>query len=425
MLSYRLVCVICGQPWSPADGPIFDGCPRCGQQGRMGNFTVELDLDSLRSESGDWRQLVDESAPGLWRWGKLLPVDPGSRISLGEGQTPLIRLERLGDSIGLHNLYVKDESRGPTWSYKDRLCTVAVSKAVEEKAEIITVSSTGNHGAATAAYAARSGRPCVVFTTVSVPDVMKTLMQSFGAAVVALESAWDRWRLMRQMVKNYGWYPASGYQFPPIGSNPFGIEGYKTIAWETWQQLGQVPDWVVVPTCYGDGLMGIWKGWRELRDLGMIDKTPAMIAAEVYGSLAETLSRHLDDPVEVEIGPSPAFSINTPIGTHQSLLALRESRGTAEPVKDVDLIALQKKLAREEGLYAEAAAVAAVAAVERLRTAGKIKPDEVVVIILTSSGLKDPQATAASLPPVPKINPDVEELKKALRDTYGVTISLS
>lgn len=387
----------------------------------MCNYSVRLETDDLRARVGDGAALREAGAQGLWSWGRFLPVQPASRVSLGEGNTPLVHLKRFGERIGVPNLYAKDESRNPTWSYKDRHCAVAVSKGLESGAQVIVASSTGNHGAAAAAYAARAGIPCVIFTTTSVPDVMKTLMQSYGAYVLALESANDRWRLMAQTVQERGWYPVSGFRYPPIGSNPFGIEGYKTISFETWEQLGAVPDWVSVPTCYGDGLSGIWKGWRELRELGLIERAPRMLAAEVYGSLEATLRRGAPDPVQVEASPTPAFSINTTVGTHQSLLAVRESGGLPVHCPD-DLIALQRELASDEGIYAEASSVITLAGIRRLRREGHLAENETAVAVLTSTGLKDPNATAQALPEVPVVAPDMKELSNALRDAYGAKL---
>src|SRR3989449_7745829 len=157
----------------------------------------------------------DQLAPGhgprgLWRWSALMPVRADRPVTLGEGATPLIHLERLGRRLGLSRLYAKDEGQNPTWSYKDRLCSVAVTHAVETGARVITVSSTGNHGAATAAYAARAGLPCVIFTLASVPDTMKTLMQAYGAAVVACPTSESRWALLRRGIHRLCRTPTSG-----------------------------------------------------------------------------------------------------------------------------------------------------------------------------------------------------------------------
>src|SRR2546425_6012524 len=160
---------------------LFTGCPRCRAQGVAVNLTVEYDLTPL---AGVTPEMFGTATRGLWRFRPLLPVRPANPVSLGEGATPLVHLERLGRRLGLPRLYAKDESQNPTWSYKDRLCATAVTHAVETGARVITISSTGNHRASTAAYAARAGLPCVIFTLASVPETMKTLMQAYGAAVV-------------------------------------------------------------------------------------------------------------------------------------------------------------------------------------------------------------------------------------------------
>src|SRR5207249_1441686 len=153
-------------------------------------------------------------------------------------------------------LYAKDESQNPTWSYKDRLCATAVTHAVETGARVITISSTGDHGASTAAYAARAGLPCVIFTLASVPETMKTLMQAYGAAVVACPSSESRWDLMRQGIERFGWYPTSGFVTPPVGSNPWGVEGYKTIAYELAEDLGwTAPDVVAGVRLTDEGVL--------------------------------------------------------------------------------------------------------------------------------------------------------------------------
>jgi threonine synthase len=154
---------------------MFGGCPCCARQGLAVNLTVDLDLGPL---AGVTRDTFGRAPDRLWRFRSLLPVRPARPVTLGEGATPLVHLERLGARLGLPRLYAKDESQNPTWSYKDRLCAVAVAHALAVGARVITISSTGNHGASTAAYAARAGLPCVIFTVASVPEPMKTLMQA-------------------------------------------------------------------------------------------------------------------------------------------------------------------------------------------------------------------------------------------------------
>ena len=400
---------------------LFAGCPRCRAEGVAVNLSVEYDLAPL---AGVTLETLGTGVRGLWRFAPLLPVQTTRAVSLGEGATPLVHLERLGRRLGLPRLFAKNESQNPTWSYKDRLCSTAVTHAVEIGARVITIASTGNHGASTAAYAARAGLPCVIFTLASVPETMKTLMQAYGAAVVACPTPDSRWHLMRQAVERFGWYPTSGFITPPVGSNPWGVEGYKTIAYEIAEELaGAAPDVVVVPSAYSDGLYGIWKGWTELQTLGLVKHTPRMIAAEPYGPLAAALERGLQAPEPVPTpSPSVAFSIATPYGTWQGLAALRESGGTGVPLTDEGVLEAQRALALEEGLYVEPSSAASLTAVMQMLGRGVLDPQQTIVVVLTSGGLKDPAASRTWLPPVPAVDGDIHQLLAVLREAYGLAL---
>jgi threonine synthase len=395
----------------------FAGCARCRQAGVAVNLSVRLDLSPLAGLRPD--ELP--SAPrGLWRYRAVLPVAAGHAISLGEGATPLVPLERLGARLGLPRLFAKDESRNPTWSYKDRLCAVAVSHAVATGARVVTISSTGNHGASTAAYAARAGLPCVIFTLASVPETMKTLMQAYGAAVVACPTSESRWQLMREGVERLGWYPTSGFVMPPIGSNPYGIEGYKTIAWEIAEDLGwTAPGAVVVPSAYSDGLYGIWKGWTELQSLGLVKDLPRMVAAEPFGPLAGALEGGLEAPEPVAGGASVAFSVASRYGTWLGLAALRHSAGEAVRVTDEGILEAQRALGREEGIFVEPSSATALTAVMQLAARQALDPEQPVVVVLTSGGLKDPAASRTWLPAVPEAPADLDGVLRVLREQYG------
>src|SRR5262252_3699362 len=413
---------------------LFAGCPRCRVEGVAVNLTVEYDLTPLGGVTADSfaparsgasaRASGALAAHGLWRFRRLLPVRSTSPISLGEGATPLVHLERLGRRLGLPRLYAKDESQNPTWSYKDRLCSLAVSHAVATGARVITISSTGNHGASTAAYAARAGLPCVIFTVDSVPDTMKTLMQAYGAAVVACPTSESRWTLMRQGIERFGWYPTSGFVAPPVGSNPWGVEGYKTIAYEIAEDLGwAAPDVVVVPSAYSDGLYGIWKGWRELQALGFVKHAPRMIAAEPFGPLAHALERELAAPEMVAAPvPSVAFSIASRYGTWQGLAALRDSGGAGVRLTDEGIFEAQRALAREEGLYVEPSSAGALTAVMQLAARKALDPEQTIVVVLTSGGLKDTGATRTWLPPVPVADGDLDRVLAVLHEAYGLSL---
>src|SRR5678816_721838 len=414
-----LECLRCRAVYD--DQRLFTGCPRCARESVNVNLSVVLDHAAL----GPITPASFPATPrSLWRFRQLLPLGHADPISLGEGATPLVHLERLGRRLGLPRLYAKDESQNPTWSYKDRLCSLAVTHAVATGARVITISSTGNHGASTAAYAARAGLPCVIFTVASVPDTMKTLMQAYGAAVVECPTSEARWALMRQGIERLGWYPTSGFMIPPVGSNPWGIEGYKTIAYEVAEDLGwTAPDVVVVPSSYSDGLHGTWKGWTEMQTLGLVKTAPRMIAAEPFGPLAHALERELEAPEMVEApAPSVAFSIASRYGTWQGLAALRESGGAGVRLTDEGVFEAQRALAREEGLFVEPSSAASMTAVMQLAARKALDPAQTIVIILTSGGLKDPGASRTWLPPVPAAGGDFDRLLTVLREAYGLAL---
>jgi threonine synthase len=323
-------------------------------------------------------------------------------------------LTDLSDRVGAR-VVIKDESRNPTWSWKDRLAAVAVTRAMERGSDTIVVATTGNHGAAAAAYAAAAGLSCVALTLASVPETMKTLMQVYGADVVALPAPADRWHLMRELVRTRGWEPVSGYCDPPIGSNPFGVDGYKTIAYEIFEQLAAVPEVVVVPAAYGDGLAGILRGFEDLLALGLTDRTPRMVAVDPLGAYRAAAEAGI--LVRVPAGGSVAFSIATTIGTAQGLSAVQRSDGTAVATGDDErLLAAQAGLASSAGLYLENASVAGVVAVNDLAVSGSLPAGGTVVVLGTSTGLKDVGATASQLPAVPVIEPDVAALDRALKE---------
>jgi threonine synthase len=334
---------------------------------------------------------------GLWRYGDLLPVNTAEGISLGEGGSPLHRLERAGRGIGVNHLFGKDETRNPTWSFKDRLACLAVSSAKKMGAKVIVSSSSGNAGAAAAAYAAKAGLPCVIFTFKGTTGPMLTQMRAYGATVVACEDKADRWVLMEHAVRTYGWFPTSPFFGPVVGSNPYGIEGYKTLAYEIAEQMDwNVPDWCVLPVCYGDALLGMWRGFEDMVAFGWTDRMPRMVAAEVYGSIGAALADGSDIPPDVRKNyETVAVSIGATRGTYQALDIVRRSGGTALTIGNDEMMRWQQTLANSEGLFIEPSSAAGLAAVEQLARAGRIGAQDSVVSLLTASGLKDPGTTAS------------------------------
>jgi threonine synthase len=233
-----------------------------------------------------------------------------------------------------------------------------------------------------------------------------------------VENKADRWTLMRHAIEHFGWFPTSPFFGPVVGSNPYGIEGYKTLAYEVVEQMDwQVPDVCALPVCYGDALIGMWRGFADLLALGWIERLPRMVAAEMYDSLGTALREGGDAPPDM---PAPhatvAKSTSATRSTYQALAAIRASGGTAVTVGNDAIMAWQGELARAEGHYVEPASAAAVAAVAALRKQGGIRPGESVVALLTAGGLKDPDATASVLGEAVTVPGDPDMAFRRLRE---------
>lgn len=409
-------CVRCGAEYSIAD-QLF-GCPACAA-------TVPANLEIVYAEAptdgAAHRRLWETRAPGVWRYAEMLPVPSArSQVSMGEGGTPLIACERAGTAVGLPHLALKHESTNPTWSFKDRLAALAVSWAKAVGAPGVAASSSGNAGAAVAAYAARAGLPCIIFTTRAFPGTMQRLMRSYGAMVVATPTGPDRWTLNRAVAREWGWLPVSNITNPPVGSHPVGIEGYKTIAYEIAQDRGwRAPDAMIVPVGYGDAMAGIWRGFNDLHALGLIDHLPRMIAAETFGSLERALATDAPGPVETGGSGSSAFSVAVPRGTYQALRAVRESGGTAVAVSDAEAWQARQDLARTEGVLVELSSALPLAAARKLAARGDLRADDQVVLLVTSSGVKDLEMDATVADELPLVEPDLPHLRATLRERFG------
>src|SRR3981081_2883531 len=407
-----LVCVRCSARY-PIDR-FAEDCPACRQARAPANLTVAY--DSPPGE-GAIRHAPARRPASMWRWESFLPAAAADAVSLGEGNTPLLE----APALGLGDVWIKDESRNPTWSFKDRLASAALTMARRFGAKVIASSSSGNAGAAAAAYAAKAGLPCVVFTFLGASPPLLARRRADGAMVVVVEDKADRWRLQTAGVRELGWYPTSAFFGPVVGSNPYGMEGYKTIAFEIAEAFDwEVPDWCVLPVCYGDALFGMWKGFEELKALGWIDRTPRLVAAEVSGSITAAMaSGEPMPPDRPRNAPSIATSIGASQGTVQALEVLRRSDGAAVTVEDDELARWVVTLGAREGIWAEPSSVAPFAAIEVLRASGVIAPGDRAVALLTASGLKDTSVIETALPPAPVVRGGLPEVMKALHDVYG------
>lgn len=419
MRARALACIRCGAEY-PADDA-FKGCERCRDEGVAVNLKVVYDE---AEQLAALRALVRTDNPrSMWDYRSLLPVDDEHIVTLGEGGTPLLHLPRLGAKLGIPNLWVKDESRNPAGSFKDRLGAAAVSAAKQLGRKVVVGSSSGNAGAAVAALAARAGMPCVMFTTQKFPLAMKTGMGVYGSYLFAAPSVADRWSLMETGVDKYGWFPVTVYSWPFFGSNAYAIEGYKTIGYEIADQSEALPDHIVFPVGAGDAFSGAYRGLAEYAAAGIIERVPTMHAAEVFGPLERTLESGGDvvEPVDTQGRTSVAVSVGSNLSTYQALDVLRRTGGRARSASDEELLAMQRELAELEGLWVETSSVLSIAVLPKLIAHGAIDPDSRIVAVLTSHGLKDPETTAAALPEIPSVSADFADVERALEEIYDYT----
>lgn len=403
-LATGLRCVFCRAEFPL--GPMFEGCPRCATATFASSVTPTYTYDRCTALRGD--------GPGIWRYRALLPVlDPAREVSLGEGNTPLVSLPWLAAELDAEEVWIKDESRNPTWSFKDRNAAVTISKAMELGASRVIASTSGNHGVSVAAYAARAGLPCLLVTYPGVPRSALLLMHAYGAEV-AVTTPEGRWAIMREAVRDHGWYPAVNFTAIPT-NGAYGHEGYKTIAYEIWEELGgNVPDVVVVPSSYSEGLYGIAKGFTELRELGYSTSLPRMVAVEPQGGALNRAFRQGGKPIARVPAPiTVARGIGGTANSYIGVKALAETDGVAVEVEDQEIIRAQRALAGR-GMCAEPAGAAALAGMRRLHDDGSLPTGRRIVLVSTSSCLKNAEVLEGALPLPPEVAPTYAAVAEAL-----------
>jgi threonine synthase len=412
-----LRCFRCEHTYEP-DLVLFE-CPACASDVPSSLYCV-YDYAGI---AGSWSpEIARERDATMWRYAEFFPVEAANAVTLGEGMTPLLRLDHAGARLGCDSLYLKDESQNPTWSFKDRLASVGATKALELGREVLTAASSGNGGAATAAYAARAGLRSIIVTAGTAPAGMRALMSVYGTLLLATERNEERGPLVRHGVEEHGWFPIQNYLDPLVGANTFAREGCKAIAFEICEQLGwRTPDAVVFPITLADNLVGAWRGFAELQLLGVTDRMPRLYGAEVYGPLEHALVTGELTPVAAT--PSRAVSTASTKTTYQALAAVRASNGWSVTAgSDVELQAAQSLLAEEEGIFAELSGALALAGADRLLRDGKIRRDETVVVVSTSGGLKDFDIALPEPDVLVPIEPTPAGMAAALEQLYGYSL---
>jgi threonine synthase len=424
-----LKCTICGEEYGVDE--VHYVCPQHGDEGIL-DVVFNYDLIAQRV---DPEKLERNPTGSMWRYMPLLPVDPRAAERLGYGTavahvgwTPLYPAPRLADHLGLKHLWVKDDSRLPTGSLKDRASAVALVKAGEQAFDTITTASTGNAAAALAGLCAAVGQKNVIFVPRTAPEAKIAQLLAYGSTVLLVDGTYDEaFDLCLQVARTYGWYNRN------TGYNPYMSEGKKTVVYEVCEQLSrtqarsgseltgwQAPDVIFVPV--GDGCIigGVHKGLRDMLRLGWIGHMPRIIGVQAEGSspLVDAWERGLD-PLEMEVveAHSVADSIvaGLPRDRIKALRAVRETSGAYVKVSDDQILDAIPALARGCGVFAEPAAAAAYAGLTEALDQGLVEGDERVVVLSTGSGLKDIASVMKAVkqqPPV--VRPTLAEVRANL-----------
>lgn len=405
-------CFDCTRVHRPAEVEYV--CPACG-----GNLDVLYDYDGVKAQLTKTSLATDRNLT-MWRYRALLPIDESSAVPpLTVGWTPIYDCPHLASQFGVNQLLIKDDGRNPTASFKDRPSALAVVKAQEAGARVITTASSGNAGSALAGICASVGMKSVVFVPTSAPPAKIAQLQIYGARVILVEGTYDEaFDLCIAASRKYGWYQRS------TGFNPFTREGKKTAALEIAEQLNwQAPDKVIVSVGDGNIISGLWKGFRDLQALNFMDRVPQLIGVQSATASAVVDAANGDGIVREGPAHTIADSINVgkPRDGTAAIRAIRDSRGRGVKVTDDEIIAAIVELARATGVFAEPAAAAAFAGFKAMCASGEIKADERVLLMLTGNGLKDVDASRSAVREPMRVRPDVDQLADLITRAWSET----
>jgi threonine synthase len=362
---------------------LWNLCPECGKP-----LLARYDLPA--AAKGLARKELHTRAPNLWRYGELLPVqDPQCRLSLGEGFTPLLHAGRLGEVLGFDELYIKEEGLNPTGSFKARGLAVAVSRAAELGAQALSIPSAGNAAGALSAYAALAGLPAHVYMPRDVPRTFVAECRALGAQVTLIDGLiTDCGRTAAKDVRQFGRFDVSTLK------EPYRLEGKKTMGYELAEQMQwRLPDVIIYPTGGGTGLIGMWKGFQEMEEMGWIGpERPRMVTVQSEGCApmvrAFELGTEFAEPWQGASTIADGLRVPAAVGDFLILRALRESGGTAVAVSDEVIMEAAQLVGSTLGLFVCPEGAATVAAFQHLRAQDWIGEDESVVLFNTGTGLK-------------------------------------
>lgn len=409
-----LKCRECGESYPKR---LIHACSLC-----FGPLDVAYDYDAIAEAVS--RDSIARGPPTLWRYRELLPIEQGASIvDIGAGYTPLLRAENLARELGLKEIYVKNDSVNPTFSFKDRPSSVAVSKAIEFGSPAVGAASTGNLSGAMAAHAAKARLPCFIFIPegLEISKVAQTL--SYGANLIEVAGTYDQAnRLATEIALS------SNIAFANINVRPYYVEGSKTLAFEVCEQLGwQAPEHIIVPVASGALLHAALRGLKELEEVGLINGWNTRITAaqaEGCSPVVQAILKGTNEitPVEKPDTICKSLAIGDPADGYYAIQAVRATRGTGRAPNDEQILEGVKLLAKTEGVFTEPAGGTAVAALKQLVEDGEVERDEQVVLYITGNGLKTQESIAPTLPKQSKIEPTIESFRElvARLQTPGV-----
>lgn len=404
-LGYQ--CSLCNTQYAPDE--VTYTCPKDG-----GNLDVILDYEAIKRETTPEKIAAGEES-SLWRYLPLLPVaDPqglGTPLRAAGG-TPLFAPKQLAENLGLRSLWVKDESRNPTASFKDRASAVVVARAREVGAEVVVTASTGNAGAALAGMAAAVGQQAVIFAPKTAPPAKIAQLLIYGARVLLVDGTYDdAFDLTIQAAQEFGWYCRN------TGYNPFTAEGKKTAALEIWE-------WVKIPQAtifvsVGDGniISGIHKGFKDLLELGWMENMPRIFGVQAEGSAAVANAFHARTETITPVSArtlADSISVDLPRDGVRAVRAARDTGGSYIVVSDEDIISSIAALG-QVGIFAEPAGATSYAGLVKAIGMGLIDPDDPVIVINTGSGLKDVKAAMQAAGQAPIIEPTLEAVRGVIK----------
>jgi threonine synthase len=406
-----LKCLVCGREYQPDQVDYV-----CPDHGNEGILDVQYDYDRIarRFSQGDLMHTTDFT---MWRYKPLLPVRADAKVPpLAIGWTPLMRADRLAGELGLKHLWIKDDGRQPTASLKDRASALAVVKAQEKGASVITTASTGNAAAALSGVCASVRQRNVIFVPQSAPPAKIAQLLVFGSQVMLVRGTYDdAFELCLLAAHEYGWYNRN------TAYNPYMTEGKKTASLEICEQLGwQAPDAIVVSV--GDGCIigGLHKGLKDLRALGWIDHMPRLIGVQAMGSayLYEAWANDEDvltkPPIDAQT-VADSISAGLPRDRLKAMAAVRDTGGAFVRVDDAQILNAIPQLARGSGVFAEPAGSAAYAGLLKALDAGLVGADERIVVLVTGNGLKDVNSAMKAVDQVGTRAQVVEKSLEAVR----------